>query len=124
MSKRDNIIIENLKGLEGARFGFKWTMFWLEIKCAIERALYGYDRRDAWSLEAGFVDRYRRVLREMAANAHSHPSGMTFSEWQAILIRMAQLLDNIGKSMFETNLNEDKDEFMELFSLFFFDLWD
>jgi hypothetical protein len=62
----------------------------------------------------------------MAANAHSHPSGMTFKEWQSILIRMAQLLDNINNSgpLFGTDMGEDKDEFMELFGLFFFDLWD
>lgn len=87
----------------------------------------------AWNIDDGFIVLYRTILKDFRSNLHSYPSNMTLEEWDCILDEMIDLLDemNIDKTDMMQGYHKEiynevensKSRFFELFSKYFYDLW-
>ena len=121
--------------------------FWIRERCwevryGFERMRKGYDSVDVFDLFPQFTKRYYKILVEFKKIHDSHPMNMTEEEWNDIINEMIYHLYfmdeyNIHKE-FETGMfrdklqdyktmdeimNKHKDKFFELFSKYFYDLW-
>ena len=118
--------------------------YWVKDKCLnfkwrCQRFKRGYADVDVWGMNAWFVNTVGPMLRQLA-DVHSYPiecSGP--EEWEEILMDMYWSLwhmdeDNVAaelKPEFQNDyqliykiMNENKDHFFELFSKWFYNLWD
>lgn len=89
----------------------------------------GYDDRDVFSIDYSFMKIYLKILKDFRNSCMSHPHGMAFDEWMAIIDEMIVCLEGMQEDLdrrdFEAEYNEiesNKDRFFELFSKYFFSL--
>ena len=114
--------------------------FFLQIKWFFQRGFKGYCDKDIWSLRDWFIAIFPEMLREMAIDLHSSPAEINASDWQDILNRMAISLERTDAEYWLDRIKEGKvddfnfpnygaeikvykDIFMDMFSKYFFDLW-
>ena len=97
----------------------------------------GYDRAALWDIDIWFVDTMRDILTKFKNNTTGIPSEFEDNpgQWQETLSRMIVLLDNMDMHdvsdsnvlSFCTHTKEKeqaKNQFFELFSKHFYELWD
>ena len=113
------------------------------IKWAFQRMFRGYDDTETWELYSNFITRYKKILAQYRKNHWGYPGELTEEEWEAIVDRMIHCLDmmdeNYVSNILEKDMPEDcissqkstdeitekyKNEFFELFSKWFYNLWD
>lgn len=104
-----------------------------EIKYGFQRMFRGYDDREVFSLDFGFIDKYTEILQQFKENTVGYPPDISEQEWNRILDRMIFLLLEIQNMYDEVDVDnydvsqeiivKDKDEFFHLFSKYFFNLW-
>lgn len=121
-----------------------WTRdtYW-EIRYGFQRMFRGYDEVDVFETFAKFIDRYTKILTRLRNNHWGHPYNLTEEEWDTVIDEMIyhlkymdeetvteELERNVpngwaasSKTVYEI-LEKHKDQFFELFSKYFFDLWD
>ncbi len=116
--------------------------YW-EVRYGFQRMFNGYDAVDTFETFAKFIDRYSKILTEYKKYHVGYCSEMTEQEWEAIIDEMIYHLkymdeetvikelernvpDNwtVGHKTINEVLNIHKDIFFELFSKYFYDLWD
>ena len=100
---------------------------------------HGYDEYATWNTFNWFIDTMKPILVAYRQNHCGYPWGFeNGSEWCKIIDRMVELLDLMDESnpKYETaeyvkdyvrqeaEMNEAKDEFFQLFSKHFYNLWD
>lgn len=109
----------------GIRARIKEVLF--EIRLAWQRVWYGYDDTFWWDMDCTFVEIYLKLIKKFKNNLHSCPYKMTEKEWKNILGEMAKFLEKMynddGDWVGDKEI-EAKNEFFQLFSKYFYDLWD
>lgn len=114
-----------------------------EIRYGFERMFKGYDSVDTFETYAKFIERYQKILLEYKKNHLWYPTGMSESEWEDIVDEMIRhlrymdennVIEELCKGMPKDyvpdyNVVDDiahkhKDEFFNLFSKYFYHLWD
>ena len=113
--------------------------FFRHIKWFFQRGFKGYCDKDLWSLRDWFNTVFPKMLREFEADIHSVPSFnkeiKTKQDWEDIIERMAIALERTNEDfwiesagMFTTahysKMEINKEAFMDMFSKYYFDLWD
>lgn len=116
-----------------------------KIKYTCQRAFRGYDDVDWYDLSFEFIDKYRKILTKYKNSHTSVP--MEFLEnphmWSTTIELMLYYLDLMDETYVEKLLRKDvpeymhpdgsiireinikyKDKFFELFSKYFYELWD
>lgn len=101
-----------------------------KIKWGLQRCFKGYSDADVFELFSNFVDRYIKVLTDLKNHHNGYPgNGITDEDWENILQHMIDCLVTIRDND-DFTLKSDKirikakNEFMDLFNYWFFDLWD
>lgn len=103
----------------------------------------GYSQIDVWDIDWWFIRTVKSMLEDFKSVHWGHPTGITDDEWESILEEMInhlELMDEINaiKSLgltLETFscedykkvndiMTENKERFFELFSKWFYSLWD
>ena len=118
-------------------------IYW-EIRYGFQRMFKGYDSVDTFDTFDKFIQRYTKILKEYRKHHYGFPMEFENSEeWDKIIDEMLYHLhymdeetvtkelekdvpDNWtahGKSVYEV-MRKHKDAFFELFSKYFYDLWD
>ena len=114
-----------------------------EIRYGFQRMFKGYDAVDTFEIFAKFTERYEKILKEYKAHHYGCPYDMTEKEWETIIDDMIYHLYYMNEQNVEHELSkgisEDcspssltvyevmerhKDDFFELFSKYFYNLWD
>ena len=134
---------ENLT-LPFSRIAYKFKMLMLDVKLAYQRAVKGYDYLEVIDTYSCFIKRYTKILEELKKNHCGYPSSQCDShEWEKILCKMLfhlkymdeeaiveevekQVPENYMLSLYTINKIQSKHKkaFFDLFSLYFYDLWD
>lgn len=121
---------------------------WYNFRCRCQRFKRGWAYSDAWDMDVWFVRTVKPMLIHLKYNGISYPIEFKDrSEWVAVLDEMIDCLDSMdedyvfkflgfstvddyGRMTREdwdrvyTIMAENKNRFFELFSKYFFDLWD
>lgn len=116
--------------------------YW-NIRYGFQRMFKGYDSVDCFDTFEKFIERYTKILTEFKKHNHSYPLGMTEEEWLNIIDEMIYHLhymneDNVDKELkkyvpegwipcCKTSgkiMDKHKEKFFELFSKYFYNLWD
>ena len=116
--------------------------YW-EIRYGFQRMFKGYDSVDTFETFAKFIDRYTKILTQYRKNHVGYVWGMENEEWEAIIDEMIYHLHYMDEETVTEELEKDvpngwsasyktvnevmdkhKDAFFELFSKYFFELWD
>lgn len=99
-----------------------------KIKYGIQRCFKGYSDFDVIETYSEFVDRYIKIFTDLKKNHSGYPGNIDEDTWDNILQHMIDCLVIIRDTDngFENNSLriKAKDEFMDLFKYWFFDLWD
>lgn len=119
------------------------NVYW-EIRYGFQRMFKGYDSVDIFDTFDKFIERYTRILTRFKKNHYGYPASLSEEEWDNILDKMIYHLhymdeDNVINELTK-NLPEDcwwesdksvseimekhKDEFFNMFSEYFYNLWD
>ena len=122
----------------------RWIVdtYW-EIRYGFQRMFKGYDEVDTFETFWKFIERYSKILTDYRKHHWGHPGEITEEEWDVIVDEMIYHLkymdeetvteelerdvpDNWSASYRTVNpiLEKHKNAFFELFSKYFFDLWD
>lgn len=123
----------------------KWWIreaYW-EVRYGFQRMFKGYDSVDVFETFAKFRERYIKILTQYRKNHVGYVWGMENEEWEAIIDEMIYHLHYMDEETVTEELEKDvpdgwrasyktvnevmdkhKDAFFELFSKYFFDLWD
>lgn len=114
---------------DGGSLRFRLRMVKKELLFAWQRAWKGYDDSMWWSIDLHFMREMKVLLKHLREDGISHPANMTMEEWSDTLLEMETLLmqmDSLSDETFtaDTELVKTRDKFFELFSLYFYDLWD
>lgn len=117
-----------MKDYEGSYLRVKIKAIKNELKYAWQRAYRGYDNLMAWNIDSTFAELYLEIFLQYSKNLHSHPTFITFEEWQDVLDEMIECLVAMN---YDCKTLEDyeqqlkyKDRFFQLFSEHYYDLWD
>ena len=116
--------------------------YW-EIRYGFQRMFKGYDSVDTFETFSKFRERYINILSDYRKHHWGYPGEMTVEEWDAIVDEMIYHLHYMDEETvveeLEKNVPNDwsasyktvnyildkhKDEFFELFSKYFYHLWD
>lgn len=116
--------------------------YW-EIRYGFQRMFKGYDYVDTFEIFAKFIERYTKILTRYRKNHMGYVWGMTEEEWDAVIDEMLYHLKYMDEETVTEELEKDvpdnwsashktvnyilekhKDAFFELFSKYFWDLWD
>lgn len=116
--------------------------YW-NIRYGFQRMFKGYDSVDIFDTFAKFIERYTKILTELKKCRCSYPCDMTEEEWDNIIDEMLyhlhymdeeNIIEELEKSIpegwipsWETTgkiMDEHKEKFFELFSKYFYNLWD
>lgn len=119
---------------------------WTDLQYRCQRFKRGYASCDVWELRTWFVYTLKPMLQDLRIHRTGHPEALTDEEWDEILGEMARLLDlmdiwddkavrnQLGVSeadrSYETEMQiseqkrEAAERFFQLFSKWFWDLWD
>lgn len=123
----------------------KWWIretYW-EIRYGFQRMFRGYDYVDTFETFAKFTERYGKILKRLRANHCGHPYELTEEKWDEILDEMIYHLKYMDEETVVQELERDvpddwsasyktvsaimdkhKDAFFELFSKYYYHLWD
>jgi hypothetical protein len=100
---------------------------------------HGYDEYATWETFDWFIDTMKPVLASYSKNHHGYPCDFENSgEWYKITDHMVELLDLMDEcnpkyetkeyandyDRQRTEMHAAKDEFFQLFSKYFYNLWD
>lgn len=121
---------------------------WYDFRCRCQRFKRGWAYSDVWDIDAWFVRTVKPMLIHLKHNGMSYPIEFKDrSEWVAVLDEMIDCLDSMDEDYclkffgfgeiddykrmtrddwdhVYTIMAENKNRFFELFSKYFFDLWD
>ena len=116
--------------------------YW-EIRYGFQRMFNGYDSVDTFGTFTKFIDRYSKILTDYRKCHYGYPGTMTEEEWDAIVDEMIYHLKYMDEETVIEELEKDvpddwsaswktvnfvleqhKDAFFELFSKYFYHLWD
>lgn len=125
------------------RFINKLTSMWLNLKHRCQRFYRGYSWVDASEIDQWFIHTIKPMLCDMRDNHTGHPAELTAEEWNDILQEMIDLIsymdrDAIYQELYGPNgeisteeyayveqfVEEKKTKFFEMFSKWFYCLWD
>lgn len=114
-----------------------------EVYYGFQRMFKGYDEVDTFETFAKFTERYSKILTDYRKYHYGHPGEMTEEEWDAIVDEMIYHLKYMDEETVTEELEKDvpdnwtvshktvsevldihKDIFFELFSKYFYHLWD
>ena len=117
-------------------------VYW-EIRYGFQRMFKGYDEVDTFETFYKFIDRYSKILADYRKYHWGYPGTMTEEEWDNIVDEMLYHLKYMDEETvteeLERNVPDDwtasgkvvseimdkhKDAFFELFSKYFYHLWD
>ena len=117
--------------------------YYWQVRYAFQRMFKGYDVVDTFEMFYSFISRYRKVFKDYKEHHWGYPGELTNEEWEAIIDKMIHCLDMMDEQYLEKFLLEDmpekyvvspistyeimehyKNEFFELFSKYFYNLWD
>lgn len=123
----------------------KWKLdkaYW-NCRYGFERMFKGYDSVDTFSTFNKFIERYTKILTELRNCHYGYPYDLTEEEWDNILDEMIYHLYYMDEEHITEELEKDvpddwavssktvyevmdkhKDAFFELFSKYFYNLWD
>lgn len=118
---------------------------WYRFRCRCQRFKRGYAYRDVWNLDSWFISTVQPMLVHLRDHgigiplAFDNPHGDR-SAWKNMLTEMINCLDMMDEEKVIEHLGggmeiedykkcskimeENKNKFFELFSMYFFDLWD
>lgn len=110
------------------------------LRKRIQRFSHGYSDEDVWNMDTWFIETITPMLHQLKTRGLGIPPYLTEDEWRDILSQMLNHLyfmneDNVikflGYSTTTKNyerineiLLDHKNKFFELFSKYFYDLWD
>lgn len=120
---------------------------WYDFRCRCQRFKRGWAYGDVWDMDVWFVRTVKPMLIHLKHNGMSHPIEFKDrNEWVAVLDEMIDCLDSMDEDYCIKSLGFDdckrttrndwdriciatmmegsKSRFFELFSKYFFDLWD
>lgn len=116
--------------------------YW-EVRYGFQRMFKGYDSVDTFETFAKFIDRYTKILIRLRNNHCGHPYNLTEEEWNEIIDEMIYHIKYMNEETVIEELERDapdnwsashktvgeilekhKNQFFELFSKYFYDLWD
>lgn len=116
--------------------------YW-RIRYGVQRMFKGYDYEDTFETFAKFIDRYTKILTDYRKWHVGYVGTMTNEEWEAIVDEMLYHLHYMNEETVMNELEKDvpdnwsasyktveyildkhKDAFFELFSKYFYHLWD
>lgn len=119
--------------------------FW-DLKMKKERAKKGYCRQDVWNINSWFLDIIPKILKDFNEGRLGYPCDLSNDEWDNIIKRMIFCFEEanedtcsqINEYNFDTDTekwfkrrneigeyqNHMKNEGLELFSKYFWNLWD
>lgn len=133
------------------RLKFKIEMAWFRFKSRCQRFKRGYAYTDVWNMDSWFIDTVKPMLIHLRDHGIATPAMLwddgenNRANWEAVLTEMVDCLtlmdeDNVynylfGESFNENRTSEDwhhvrdvmdqnKNRFFELFSKYFYHLWD
>ena len=102
-----------------------------EIKSFIHRGIYGYAKKDVWSLDFYLATIISNAIKHLKDNHYGHPSLLTNDQWVEILDIMIKgfeakiQMDNMCyKSDEWEHANRQVEKGMSLFIKYFDNLWD
>ena len=116
---------------------------WLEFRKRCQRFKRGFAWGDVWDMDVWFISTAKPMLEHLLKEHCGHPYDIKNEEWEAILQEMISCLELMDadkshaylgiaeddyshvscKKAFEL-MEEKKNRFFELFSKWFFSLWD
>lgn len=126
-------------------YKLKWWIreIYFEIRYGFQRMCRGYDEVDTFETFAKFIDRYTNILIKYAKHHVGYCCEMTEEEWDAVIYEMIYHLKYMDEETVTEELERDvpdnwivsaktvgeimdkhKDAFFELFSKYFYALWD
>lgn len=124
--------------------------FWYDLRCRCQRFKRGYSYSDVWSMDYWFV----HTIKPMLIHLRDHGIGVPYElyqdganereAWENILTEMINCLDMVGEDnvrkkldlwydkslthedykLIRDTMDKNKDRFFELFSKYFYSLWD
>lgn len=116
---------------------------WWEFRQRCQRFKRGFAWSDVWDMDAWFVSTAKPMLKHLLEKHCGHPCNIENEEWEAILHEMIDCLELMDEDKAQAHLGiadddyspesykkvgelmeEKKDRFFELFSKWFFNLWD
>ena len=116
--------------------------YW-KVRYGFQRMFKGYDYVDTFEIFAKFIERYTKILTRYKKNHIGYCYGMTEEEWDAVIDEMLYHLKYMDEETVTEELKRDvpddwsasyrtvnpilekhKNAFFELFSKYFYDLWD
>lgn len=110
--------------------------FWRFLKELRYFLKYGYPREAVYENYQFFIDTQRQIFTEYLENHFGYPGryeAETNEGWEAIVRHMIELLNAMDEQQYDGSLpyyeenkkiEQAKNEFFELYSKWFFDLWD
>ena len=128
----------------------KISDFWYDLRVRFQRFKRGYSYSDVWDIDSWFMT----MVKPMLIHLRDHGIGIPFDlynhedeneriDWENILTEMVECLDLMNEDAAQKYLNiadddysiesykkvnnlmdEKKNRFFELFSKYFFSLWD
>lgn len=124
-------------------FKSKCSKIYWEVRYGFQRMFKGYDSVDCFETFAKFTERYSKILTQYKNTHWGYPYKVSSDEWDNIIDEMIYHLHYMNQDNVENELckdmpenltptfktvddimNKHKDEFFNLFSKYFFDLWD
>ena len=94
----------------------------------------GYTYETLWAIDSWFLEIMPKILKEFREKTHSYPYKLTPEQWDKILSDMEQYLYKMSEEYYDRDKMEykeidrqrmaAKEKFFELFSEYFYDLWD
>lgn len=116
--------------------------YW-QVRYSFQRMFRGYDDTETFEMFSNFIDRYKKILTDYRKHHYGHPAEFTNEQWEEIVDRMIHCLDMMNEEYVEELLKKDmpegyipscltvndineryKNEFFQLFSKYFYNLWD
>lgn len=117
------------KGLQGTSLGYRLRHIKYELKYAWQRAWRGYDDSMVFNIDHTFIELYKEIFKTFKENLYFYPATMTEKEWNDTLDKMIKCLDKMYHILYESDnddvvlIEDEKNEFFELFNKHFWDLW-
>ena len=94
----------------------------------------GYTYETLWAIDSWFLEIMPKILKEFREKTQSYPCQLTPEQWDKILSDMEQYLYKMSEEYYDRDKMEykeidrqrmaAKEKFFELFSEYFYDLWD
>ena len=142
-----DVVKQKVSLLQRVKFLFytpKWRIYdWFyNTKAKFQRFRRGYADKDVWDLDRWFIETVKPMLQQLHDGHMGYPGDMTPELWEETLRDMIRCLDYMDESAVEAHLGlendpspqaceeiwsvmtENKDRFFELFSKYFWKLWD